>query len=70
MWESTCVKLCIQVGVKIWKISVHIPRRRFLGCNQHLSRSLGISPQSGDLKIMKMDEEKVSTSMQGNGHPN
>ena len=37
MWESTCVKLCIQVEVKIWKISVHIPRRRFLGCNQGTS---------------------------------
>ena len=37
---------------------------------EHLSRSLGISPHRGDLKIMKMDEEKDSTSMQGNGHPN
>ena len=63
MWN--CV---YKLRVKIWKISVHIQRRRFPGCNQHhLSRSLGISLLTLQVgKIMEMDEEKKdSTPIQG-----
>ena len=64
MWN--CV---YKLRVKIWKISVHIQRRRFPGCNQHhLSRSLGISLLTLQVgKFMEIDEErKDSTSIQGN----
>ena len=66
MWN--CV---YKLRVKIWKISVHIQRRRFPGCNQHhLSRSLGISLLTLQVgKFLEIDEERKD-SRKSTGHPN